>query len=204
MSTDKTPGFEGRDMRLRTCYLSLAMIGVAVLTWLTWDDRWELAYCTHCGLLKSTHYRVCLGFSGKRTASYPDTEYHRLRLAMGQGPCIHNWKACYENHHRVYAGAVQIPIVLSSYGGLRDRMTLLRRLGDRAKISAVLASFDLSRGNAEDFDYVCSVLPALDELKDVPATLSEEQWWSKNKHLFSDRPTDLPPREAEAQASPRQ
>ncbi len=191
MSSDMTPIFGRRVMRLKTCYLLLAFVAVAVLAWLTMDDKWELAYCTNCGLLRSTRFKVCLGLSGNRTVWYPDTEYHRLRLEMGQGACGHAWKACYENHHHSYPGAVQIPFVLSSTLRLQDRLALLRRLVDRDKISAVLASFDLSRGNAEDFEHVCSVMPAIDELDNVPDVLSEEEWWSKYRHLFTD-PADAP------------
>lgn len=175
-------------MRLKTCYISIALIAIAALAWLTTDETWYLAFCNKCGLLRSAKIRVCSGFPIDVTVWYPEPEYHRLRVDMGQGACDHTWKACYSNHHYVPEGAVRIPIVLSSYGGLRDRMILLRRLSDRAKISAVLASFDLNCGFDEDFYHACSVIPALDELEDVPAVLSEEEWWSKNKHLFLDRP----------------
>ena len=167
-------------MRLHVRHLCLAVVIMALVSYLAIRDEADQRYCTSCGLLRLSHYRACFGYVVPISIQYRETEFHRLLFAAGRVDCSHQWQGYFENHHNVlHRGDVHIPIILTSYG-CENLVALVAKVNDPDKRFAILNSFDLTEILSIEND----VTAALEDLTHVPGEVSEQAWWTKHQRPF--------------------
>jgi hypothetical protein len=145
------------------------------------------SYCTQCGFFRAVRSRTWLGIPIRSSTEYRESEYHEFYRKFVSAECSHHWQD-YSVAHSCRVGEVRRPMVLrDEYAGAGVGLAPLARLGDRARVAAVLTSFDLARSGTVapgDLEHAGRALPAIAELGRTSTSSEVEQWWNRHRSLF--------------------
>lgn len=182
--------------RRRVCLLAYAVAAIALAAGVS--EEGSGYYCRYCGLTRYETRVLWFGFPLQRRAGYGDNTFHQLYAQFVTAHCRHNWRRDTHSHWEPlwlmwgvgcghFPTSVLLPLrqeELRWFPDLQERrkdLLLLPRLRDRARVAAVLASFDLTRTTRRED----AIFAALSELKQISSAAEENRWWARHRPLFS-------------------
>lgn len=175
-----------------TFLLFLVLDLTGVTAWI-WTRRHVESYCQTCGLLRELDSESWFGSRTAWKVRTRATAFQRLYRRHVSPHCVHAWAAVLSSCRSLSAISIghgrHLPSVLSDDLDLEP----IERLGNRGRIAAVLAAFDIQSDVAsavESSDRHDALIVVIAELLEVKTPVEEERWWRRNRDLF--RPIPAP------------